>query len=501
MPKKRSCGQANLLVKRGCFTLNPAPMTTASMAASATAHKAISSVRREHCYNKFPRQGVTKQMVLDLAKENNVQFVDFQFTGMDGVLKAVTAPVHKLEELIDHDMWFDGSSISGFTQITESDMILRADLNTFAVLPWTMDGEDVTARLICDVHLPDGTPYEGCPRQILKRQLAEAAKLGYDFNVGPELEFFLFKKDANGQPIMDPHDQAGYFDQYEDLGLELRRHMAFALDVMGIEIERMHHEVAAGQHEINFRYADALRTADNAISLKLTLKALANRMGLHCTFMPKPMFGVNGSGMHVHQSLTKKDGTNAFYDKTGTYGLSATAQSFIAGILDHIRAMNAVMNPTVNSYKRLVVGYEAPVNAAWGQRNRSALIRIPRISPAVAAKATRFELRCPDPSANPYMAFAVMLAAGLDGMKRGLVAPAPVEENIWELTPKEMKRKGIKTVASNLKEALDELAKDEVIKAALGQDTFMKFYDAKMEEWESFRTYVSAWETDRYLDC
>jgi glutamine synthetase len=462
----------------------------------------IRSVRREHLYNQFPRQGVTKQMVLDLAKAHNVQFVDFQFTGMDGILKAVTAPVHKLEDLIDHDMWFDGSSISGFTQITESDMVLRPDLNTFVVLPWTTDGLDVTARLICDVHLPDGTPYEGCPRQILKRQIAEAAQLGYNFDVGPELEFFLFKKDAEGNPIMTPHDQAGYFDQYSDLGLELRREMAFALDAMGIEIERMHHEVAQGQHEINFRYADALRTADNAISMKLTLKALANRRGLHCSFMPKPIFGVNGSGMHVHQSLTHlKDGSNAFYDPSGTYCLSGTAQSYIAGVLEHIRALNAVMNPTVNSYKRLVVGYEAPVNAAWGQRNRSALIRIPRISPGVAAKGTRFELRCPDPSANPYLAFAVMLAAGLDGIKRGLVAPAPVEENIWELTPEEMKRRGIKTVASNLKEAIDELAKDDVIKAALGESTFLKFYEAKLEEWESFRTSVSVWETDRYMDC
>ncbi len=478
-------------------------MTTATQAASATTQSnALRGVRREHQYNKFPRQGVTKQMVLDMAKEHNVQFVDFQFTGMDGVLKAVTAPVHKLEELIDHDMWFDGSSISGFTMITESDMVLRPDLNTFAVLPWTTDGQDVTARLICDVHLPDGTPYEGCPRQILKRQLAEAAKLGYNFDVGPELEFFLFKKDENGNPIMTPHDQAGYFDQYTDLALQLRREMAFALDVMGIEIERMHHEVAQGQHEINFRYADGLRTADNAISLKLTLKALASKMGLHCSFMPKPIFGVNGSGMHVHQSLTHlKDGTNAFYDKAGKYGLSGIAQSYIAGVLEHIRALNAVMNPTVNSYKRLVVGYEAPVNAAWGQRNRSALIRIPRISPGVAAKATRFELRCPDPSSNPYLAFAVMLAAGLDGIKRGLVAPSPVEENIWELTPKEMKRKGIKTCASNLKEAIDELAKDDVVKAALGESTFIKFYDAKLEEWESYRTSVSSWETDRYMDC
>ena len=437
-----------------------------------------------------------------MAKEHNVQFVDFQFTDIDGVLKAVTAPVHKLEELIDNDMWFDGSSISGFTTITESDMILRPDLNTFAILPWTADSEDVTARLICDVHLPDGSPYEGCPRQILKRQLAAAAKLGYEFNVGPELEFFLFKRDEEGNPIPVPHDSAGYFSQYDDFALELRRLAAFDLDSLGIEIERMHHEVAPGQHEINFRYSNAVRSADNVVSFKLALKDMAARAGLHASFMPKPIFGVNGSGMHVHQSLSQiADGKNAFYDPKGTYGLSALAQSFIAGQLEHIRAMNAVMNPSVNSYKRLVVGYEAPVNAAWGQRNRSALIRIPRISPAVAAKGSRFELRCPDPSSNPYLAFSVMLAAGLDGIRKGLVAPAPVEENIWELTPEQMKEKGIKTVASNLKEALDELVKDEVIRGALGAETFAKYYEAKCEEWESYRTSVSKWETDRYMDC
>lgn len=477
-------------------------MTPVTTSQTISASEVVRAVRREHMYAKYPRTGVTKEMILDMAEEYAVQFVDFQFTDMNGVLKAVTLPVHKLEDAIDNDVWFDGSSIAGFTAITESDMILRPDLNSFAVLPWTLDSEDVTARLICDVLLPDGQPYEGDPRYILKRQLEEAAKLGFTFNVGPELEFFLFHTDEEGKPMMKPHDGAGYFDQYSDLGLELRRHMAFALDMMGIEIERMHHEVAAGQHEINFRYADALRTADNAISLKLTLKALASREGLHCTFMPKPVFGINGSGMHVHQSLSGiTDGANKFYDKTGTYGLSTLAQSFIAGQLQHIRAMNAIMNPTVNSYKRLVVGYEAPVNAAWSQRNRSALIRIPRISPAVADKASRFELRCPDPSSNPYLAFAVMLAAGLDGIKKGLVPPAPVEQNIWELTPREMKKMKVTTVASNLKEALDELASDEVIRTALGESTFQKFFDAKMEEWEEYRTYVSSWETDRYLDC
>lgn len=475
-------------------------MTTATTA-TAQASAPVRVTRRAHMYAKFPRRHVSKEQVLELAKEHNVQFVDFQFTDIEGTLKAVTIPVHKLEDAIDHDVWFDGSSIKGFTLITESDMILRPDLNTFAVLPWTVGSEDVTARLICDVMLPDGTPFEGDPRNILKRQLEEAAKLGLQFNVGPELEFFLFERDEKGLPTVIPHDQAGYFDQITDKGLQIRRHMAFALDMMGIEIERMHHEVAEGQSEINFKYGDALGTADNAISMKLTLKALANQLGLQCSFMPKPIFGVNGSGMHVHQSLSSlEDGVNKFYDKGGTYGLSAMAQSFIAGQLLHIRAMNAIMNPTVNSYKRLVVGYEAPVNAAWGQRNRSALIRVPRVTPQVAEKAARIELRCPDPTANPYLAFAVMLAAGLDGIKKGLRAPAPVEANIWNLSRKEMKKLGIKTVAATLKEALDELEKDEVIRATLGEMSFQKYYDAKSAEWEEYRTYVSQWEIDRYLN-
>lgn len=463
---------------------------------------AVRALRREHMYNKFPRSGATKEMVLEMAREHAVQFVDMQFTDIFGVLKAVTIPVHKLEDALEHNVWFDGSSIDGFTRITESDMYLKPDVNTFAVLPWTKGGEDVTARLICDVHLPDGTPFEGDPRNILKRQLEEAAKLGFVFNTGPELEFFLFKPGADGALEPLPHDSAGYFDQTTDLGLEIRRLMAFGLDEMGVEVEALHHEVAEGQHEINFKYADALTAADNAVSLKLTLKAIAQRMGLHATFMPKPIFGVNGSGMHVHQSLASiENGVNKFYDQNAkNYGLSALAESFIAGQLEHIKAMNAIINPTVNSYKRLVVGYEAPVNAAWGQRNRSALIRVPRLSPATIDKATRCELRCADPSSNPYLAFAVMLAAGLDGIKRGLRAPAPVEENIWELSAEEMVEKGIGTVAGTLKEALDALEADEVIRSALGEHFFTHFYDAKMAEWDAYRTSVSQWELDQYLN-
>lgn len=454
---------------------------------------------REHMYARYPRTGASKEMIMEMVKEFAVQFVDMQFTDIFGTLKAVTIPVHKLSDAIDHNVWFDGSSIDGFTRITESDMYLKPDLNTFAVLPWTMDGEDVTARLICDVYLPDGEPFEGDPRGVLKRQMAEAEKLGYTFNTGPELEFFLFKTDENGK-ITEVHDGAGYFDQTTDLGLQIRRHMTFNLDMMGIEVEALHHEVAEGQHEINFKYDNAVTTADNAITFKLALKAVAQRMGLHVTFMPKPFFGKNGSGMHVHQSLASlEDGSNKFYEEGGVYGLSTLAQSYIAGQIKHIKAMNALMNPTINSYKRLVVGYEAPVNAAWGQKNRSALVRIPRVSPAVAAKATRIELRCPDPSANPYLAFAVMLAAGLDGIKKGMVAPAPVEENIWKLTPEQMAEKGITTVAADLAEAMDALKDDEVIRAVLGEDMFQKYYDAKMQEVDEFRTSVSQWEIDRYI--
>lgn len=464
--------------------------------------EAFHPVRREHMYGRYPRTNVSKEAVLKMCEDFDVQFVDMQFTDVIGTLKAVTIPIHKLPDALDHNVCFDGSSIEGFARITESDMYLKPDVNTFAVLPWTRRSEDVTARLICDVYLPDGTPYEGDPRNVLKRQLAEAAELGYTFNVGPELEFFLCKTDEEGNVIALPHDNAGYFDQTTDLGLQIRRQMAFALDEMGVEVEALHHEVAEGQHEINFKYADALTAADNAISFKLTLKAIAQRMGLKATFMPKPFFGVNGSGMHTNQSLASiENGSNKFYDAEGVYGLSELAKHYIAGQIKHIKAMNAVMNPSVNSYKRLVVGYEAPVNAAWGQRNRSALIRVPRVSAETASKATRIELRCPDPSSNPYMAFAVMLAAGLDGIKNNLAAPAPIEGNIWELTEEEMKEKGISTVAFNLKEALDNLEQNEVIRGVLGEDLFSKFHRAKIAEWEDFRTSVSAWEINRYLDC
>lgn len=456
---------------------------------------------RAHALTRFPRTDATKEMILDLCAKHEVEFVDMQFVDMLGHLKAVTIPTKQLEDAIDHNVWFDGSSITGFTRIMEADMFLKPDLNTFAILPWTMEGEDVTARLICDVFLPDGSPYESCPRRVLKRQIEAAEELGLKMNTGPELEFFLLKTDENGKPTGLVHDDAGYFDQTTDLGLQIRRHMTFALEHMGVEVEALHHEVAPGQHEINFKYSDALRTADNAMTLKLALKAVAQRMGLHATFMPKPFFGMNGSGMHVHQSLASlEDGTNKFYDPEGTYNLSSLAQSFVAGQMAHIKAMNAIINPLVNSYKRLVVGYEAPVNVAWGQQNRSALVRVPRLSPSAVKRGARIELRCADPSSNPYLAFAVMLAAGLDGIKKGMVAPTPLEENIWKLTPEQMAEKGVETVAGNLGEALEALKNDDVVRGALGEDLFQKYYEAKTAEWDDFRIKVTDWEMENYVN-
>ena len=443
---------------------------------------------------------MTKADVLKLAEENNVQFVNLQFTDIVGTLKAVTIPVWKLEDAIEQNVWFDGSSIEGFTRIHESDMFLKLDLNTFAVIPWTTKSESGTrARIICDVYMPDGTPFEGDPRYILKRQLERAKEMGYVFNVGPELEFFLFKKD-NGGPLQPlPHDEAGYFDQTTDLAADIRQEMTFALQAFGIDVEALHHEVAIGQHEIDFRYMDALSGADAAVTMKFALKSIAMRHDLHATFMPKPIAGINGSGMHVHQSLFSTEGENMMFDTNGTFHLSELAQNFIAGQLHHIKGLNGVINPTVNSYKRLVVGYEAPVNVAWGQRNRSVLIRVPRYTPG-REKAVRVEIRCPDPAANPYLAFAALLATGLDGIEKKMQAPEPVEDDIFEMTQAEMDERGIGSVASNLKEAIDELGKNPVLREALGDFTTNKLIQAKQSEWDDYRIAVSQWELDRYLE-
>lgn len=439
-----------------------------------------------------------KARVLSLAKEHNVQFVDMQFTDILGILKAITIPATKLEEALENNVWFDGSSVEGFTRIFESDMYLKPDTSTFAILPWTKGTGQVTARFICDVYMPDGTPFEGDPRYILKKQVERAEAMGYKYYVGPELEFFLFKMDEEGNPHPLPHDRGGYFDQTMDLAAKIRRDMTFGLQAMDVDVEALHHEVAVGQHEIDFKYDEAVKTADNAMTFKHVLKAIANLYDLHATFMPKPIAKINGSGMHVHQSLFK-DGSNAFYDGSDQHGLSSLAKSFIAGQLSHIKALNAIINPTVNSYKRLVVGYEAPVYVAWATRNRSALMRIPKITSG-RTSATRCELRCPDPTANPYLAFAVMLAAGLDGIEKNMTPPDAVEENIFEFTDAESARRGIGSVAGTLKEAIDSLEKDDVVRGVLGEHTFGKFYEAKSAEWDDYRVSVSKWEHDRYLE-
>jgi glutamine synthetase len=362
-------------------------------------------------------------------------------------------------------------------------------------------GSRGTARVICDVYTPNGEPFLGDPRYILKRQLERARKLGYIWNAGPELEFFLFRReDGELKPL--PHDEAGYFDFSTDLAQEVRQDMVNALEAFGIRVEAAHHEVAPGQHEIDFQYADGLRTADNAATFKFTLKAIAQLHGLYATFMPKPIFGINGSGMHTHQSLWDigKE-VNAFADADSKYGLSPLARSYMAGILAHARGMIAVLAPLVNSYKRLVPGYEAPTYLTWGRINRSALIRVPKVSPGRSVEATRCEVRCPDPSSNTYLAFACMLAAGLDGIDKGLELADPVEESLYEMTPERIRELGIKELPGTLSEALDELEADEVMREALGEHVFSRFIEAKRAEWDEYRTQVTSWELDRYLEA
>jgi glutamine synthetase len=439
---------------------------------------------------------------IERARKDGIRFIQLQFTDIIGVVKAVTIPIHQLESSVTHGTWFAGSSIEGFTRIAESDQYLRPDMATFAEIPWQKaSGERGTARVICDVMTPRGEAFVGDPRHVLRRQVERAEKLGYVVNTGPELEFFLFRRDDDGGIAPLPHDEAGYFDFSTDLAQEVRQDMVDALEAFGIKVEAAHHEVAAGQHEIDFEYADALRTADNAVTFKFTLKAVAQQHGLYATFMPKPIHGINGSGMHTHQSLWSiADQRNAFADASNPYGLSDVARSYMAGILSHARGMIAVLAPLVNSYKRLVPGYEAPTYLTWGRTNRSALIRVPMVSPGKSIEGTRVEVRCPDPSSNTYLAFAAMIAAGLDGVERGLTLGEPVEESLFEMDAARIAEKGIKELPGTLGEALDELQADPVISEALGDHVLSHFVEAKKSEWDEYRTQVSEWELERYLE-
>ena len=439
---------------------------------------------------------MTREEIMQTIEDENIQFFRLQFVDIFGFMKNVAIPKSQIEKALDGDMMFDGSSIDGFVRIDESDMYLKPDYDTFTVLPWRNKDGIAAARIICDVYKSDGSPFAGCPRVNLKRVLAEAKKLGYTMNVGTEAEFFLFEKDEDGCATTITNDVAGYFSlDPEDTGNNCRREIIETLEKMGFEIEASHHEVAEGQHEINFKYADALAAADNTVTFKWVVKSIAAKYGLHATFMPKPIFGINGSGMHTNQSLFNADGTNAFFDESDPLKLSKVAYSYIAGALKNARTFAAVTNPLVNSYKRLVPGYEAPVYCAWSASNRSALIRIP----AARGLSTRTEIRCPDPTCNPYLAFAMMLNSGLDGVKNNLTPPAEVKRDIFKMSAAEMEECGIAVMPANLKEAIGELKANPLSKETLGAHIFEKYIEAKEKEWDSFRTAVTDWELDEYL--
>jgi glutamine synthetase len=441
----------------------------------------------------------TKEL-LPRVKADNIKFISYQFTDVTGAVKSVDAPIYQLESALEDGVWFDGSSVEGFSRIQESDMRLVIDPDTYAVLPWT-PAEARRARVFCDIYTPDNKPFEGDPRGVLKRMLTKISERGWTYNVGPEPEFFLFRRNGGEAIHPVPHDVGSYFDfSADDEAVRVRAALMDALASMGLEVEVGHHEVALGQHEIDFRFADALRTADNVLTLKYTVKAIAAQHGLTASFMPKPIFGINGSGMHCHQSMFDTKGNNLFHDKNDEFHLSSLAYGFIAGQLAHARALAAVVAPTVNSYKRLVPGYEAPVYIGWAQINRSALIRIPRYTEG-RDKAMRAELRFPDPSANPYLAFAAMLAAALDGIDKGLKPSKPLNNvNVYHLTEEERRKMKIASLPGSLAEALDELSRDKVVQDALGPVICEAFVRAKTAEWDEFRIRVTDWEVERYLE-
>ncbi len=442
-----------------------------------------------------------KQQILEHLREHDVRFLRLQFTDITGINKNVEVPTSQFAKALDGEIMFDGSSISGFTRIEESDMLLKPDLATYRIDPWVSVGQGGrghgrVARLICDVYVPDETPFVGCPRGALKRVCAQASELGYTMNAGPEAEFFLFQRSADGQATTITHDAAGYFDLAPiDLGEACRREIVVALEALGFEIEAAHHEVAPGQHEIDFKYGSALETADKLSTFRFVVRRIARSMGMHATFMPKPVHAINGSGMHVHQSLfSGKD--NAFFEEGAPdEGISDLMRWYVAGILKHARGFCAVTNPLVNSYKRLVPGYEAPTDLAWSMQNRSPLIRVP----ARRGLGTRVEVRMPDPACNPYLAFAVMLASGLDGVKNKIDPPAPVAANVYKMSARERARLKIKSLPEDLGEAIKMLEKDEVVKDALGEHIYEQFLIAKKAEWHDYIASVHTWETDRYL--
>ncbi len=440
-----------------------------------------------------------KSRVLEACEKEGVRLVELQFVDILGNTKSLTIPNERIEDALENGVGFDGSSIEGFVRIFEGDMVAVPDPTTFQIIPWR-PSDKKEARIICDIYRPGGQPFEGDPRLILKKAVAEAEKDGFTYQVSPELEFFLFRVENGPRVEPVPHDVGGYFDFSPlDQASNVRRDAIFALEQLGLKVEKSHHEVAPGQHEIDFEFSDALTTADKTIAYKNAIKAVALMHGIFATFMPKPFFGVNGSGMHTHQSLFYlKNGRNAFYNSNDKYNLSDIAYHFIGGQLKHARAMAAILASTVNSYKRLVPGYEAPVYICWGRRNRSALIRVPEYHPG-RENSTRMELRCPDPSCNPYLAFAAMLRAGLDGVRNKIEPPQPVEEDVYEFDDKKLAEFYIETLPSSLGEAIEELEKSNLMKETLGEFTFKKYLAAKSKDWDEYRLQVTRWEIDRYL--
>lgn len=439
----------------------------------------------------------SKEDVIKTIEQKNVKFLRLQFTDILGIVKNVTILAEQAKKALFEGIWFDGSSIEGFVRIQESDMRLDPDPDTFSILPWKCENESdsKTARLICDVIDTDGTKFKGDPRYVLKKVIEQGEDMDFDIMAGPEPEFFIFEKE-DGIPTTIPNDSGGYFDfAPKDMASDLRSDMIFALEEMGFEIEASHHEVADGQHEIDFKYEDALKTADNIATFRTVVRTIAELNGLHATFMPKPIAEINGSGMHTHISLFKGD-KNAFFDPDDEHNLSETAYHFMGGLLEHAPAITAVCNPTVNSYKRLVPGYEAPVYIAWSKINRSTLIRVP----GATGKSTRLELRSPDPTTNPYLALAVMYKAGLDGIEKEISPKEPIQEDIYEFTEEKRRKHCIDMLPENLSRALDALEEDEVVKEALGPHITDKFIEAKRKEWNSYKSYVTGWEIDQYLN-